>query len=184
MSCGGIQLLQNPSRLKIDQDIVRLGITQAPDEIILNQAIETITLRQTIEVSEVHYEEINVIQNPNSTRITTPRDSIVISRDGDSIEIHQASSAINIFQGSPIINVCAQNPMANFIPYSFVATVDNQTTFGPLNQVPLAIITLAITGTLQDPIGVIPDFTLVGLNIVLSSGVAAGNTVYGMLQVA
>ena len=83
-----------------------------------------------------------------------------------------------------MVKVCALNPVSTFLPFSFTATQDNQTVFGPLQSIPMAIITLAITGTLQDPAGVIPDYTIDELSIVLSQGISAGNTVYGVYQVS
>lgn len=93
---------------------------------------------------------------------------------------------IQVIQQIQEITVCAQNPVSQFQPFSFTATVDNQTEFGPLPQVPLAIVTLAITGTLQNPGAVTPDYTLSedGLTITLSEGIPAGNTVFGMYQVS
>jgi hypothetical protein len=111
---------------------------------------------------------------------------IQILQNPDSIEVKTYPTNIQILQGVNVIKVCSQNPVSQFQPFSFTATVDNQTTFGPLPQPPLNIITLAITGTLQDPAGTVPDYTLddTGLNIILSQGIAAGNTVYGIYQVA
>ena len=104
----------------------------------------------------------------------------------DSININTSPASIQIFQTTEEITVNALNQVSQFQPFSFTATVDGQTTFGPLPQVPLNIITLAITGTLQDPGTNSPDYSLdeSGLNIVLNGGIPAGNTVYGMYQVS
>lgn len=93
---------------------------------------------------------------------------------------------IQILQQIQEITVCAQNPISQFQPFSFTATTNGQTVFGPLPQIPLALITLAITGTLQDPGTNSPDYSLdvSGLNIILNSGIPLGNTVYGMYQVS
>lgn len=111
--------------------------------------------------------------------------ALQVLKNPDSIDVKQCPTSIQIFQGVQMIKVCAQNPVSQFQPYSFIATEDGQTIFGPLPQVPLAIITLAITGTLQDPGANVPDYSLdnTGLNIVLNEGVPAGNTVYGIYQV-
>lgn len=109
-----------------------------------------------------------------------------IIQNPDSVDIKQCPSNIQIFQSVEVVNVCAQNPVSQFQSYSFIAAIDGQTRFGPLPQVPLAIITLAITGTIQDPAGTVPDYALdsTGLYINLSTGVASGNTVYGIYQVS
>lgn len=107
-----------------------------------------------------------------------------ILQNPDNINIKQSPTNIQIFQGVNMVKVCAQNPVSQFLPYSFIATEDGQTVFGPLSSVPIAIITLAITGTLQDPAGNVPDYIVNGFNLILSEGVAIGNTVYGMYQVA
>ena len=88
---------------------------------------------------------------------------------------------IQIIQQIQEITVCGQSITPQFAPYSFTATSDGQTTFGPLAQVPVSVITCAITGTIQNPS---VDYRLdtSGLYIILSEGIATGNTVYGMIQ--
>lgn len=109
---------------------------------------------------------------------------VQINQDPDSIVIQMPPQAIEIQQVIEMIQVIAPSRPPSFLPYSFIATEDNQTVFTPLPATPLAIITLAITGTLQNELGTIPDFTVSGLTITLSQGVAAGNTVYGIIQVS
>lgn len=108
--------------------------------------------------------------------------NVQILESPDSVIVNQSASNIQIFQGLEVIEVCAQSLTPKFLPYSFTAAEDNQTVFGPLDSLPVAVITLAITGTLQNPDDEI-DYTIDGLNIVLNQGVAIGNTVYGMIQV-
>lgn len=107
---------------------------------------------------------------------------IQILQNPDSIDIKQCPTNIQIFQGVQMVNVCSQSRQAQFLPFSFTATIPGQTQFGNLPAYPVSIVSLAITGTMQDPGGNTPDYTVNGLVITLSSGVNVGDTVYGMMQ--
>jgi len=108
---------------------------------------------------------------------------IQVLQSPDSIDVKTSPSSIQLFQNTEVINVCAQNPVSNFLPYSFTATQANQTVFGPLPAFPVSVITLAITGTLQNPDNDI-DYVVNELTITLNQGVNIGDTVYGIIQIA
>ena len=110
--------------------------------------------------------------------------NIQVLKNPDSIDVKQYPTNIQIVQGVQMVRVCSQSTVPSFQGYSFTAAVDGQAVFGPLPSSVVTIVTLAITGTMQDPAGNTPDYTRSGLNIILSEGIAAGNTVYGMIQVA
>lgn len=109
---------------------------------------------------------------------------IQILQNPDNIDIKQSPKNIQIFQGVQMVNVCSQSRPASLVPFSFTATEDGQTTFGPWPAIPVNVVTLAITGTLQDPAGTVPDYTWNSGGVTLSQGVNAGNTIYGMIQTA
>lgn len=92
---------------------------------------------------------------------------------------------IQVIQQVQEITVCANNPISQFQPFSFTAIINNQTIFGLLPQVPLAIISLYIMGIGQNPLNSPSDYILdsTGLNIVLSEGIPSGQTIFGMYQV-
>lgn len=108
--------------------------------------------------------DIQILQNPNT------------------ITVKQSSDNIQLIQVVQMINICSQSRMPNFTDYSFIAETDGQTVFGPLSKNPVSVITLAITGTLQNQAADTPDFTVSGLYITLNEGIPAGNTVYGVIQ--
>lgn len=90
---------------------------------------------------------------------------------------------ITILQTIQEINVCAQNPIAQFVPYYFVATA-NQTVF-TLSAVALSVPLCAINGVAQSQAKTpTPDFTINENVLTLSSGVDAGDLVFGVIQVA
>ncbi len=107
-----------------------------------------------------------------------------ILKNPDSVDVRQKSENIQILQGVQMVRVCSTSRPVNFLPFSFTATENGQTVFGDLPTVPVNIVTLAVTGTIQDPAGTVPDYTWSGKVITLSFGVNLGDTVYGMIQTA
>ncbi len=95
------------------------------------------------------------------------------------VTIVQNTHPIQIIQTLEVINVCAQNPIAQFVPFAFVAT-QGQTVF-TLSNVALAV-WLAINGTMQNQNA--GDFSVNENIVTLNTGIDAGDTVFGMIQVA
>lgn len=87
---------------------------------------------------------------------------------------------ITVVIGPPAITITGNLTMPTLVPFSFQATANNQTVFGPLPVVPNAIACLGIAGALQDQAATPPDFTVNGLYITLSQGVPIGTFVYGV----
>lgn len=100
----------------------------------------------------------------------------------DGITIIQDQNPITILQTVEVINMCASNPVSNFIPFWFSAT-QGQTVF-TLPAISLAA-WVAINGTSQSSAKLpTADFTINENVLTLSSGMDAGDTVFGMIQVA
>lgn len=89
---------------------------------------------------------------------------------------------IQIIQRIQEITVCAQNPVAQFLPFWFEA-IQGQTVF-VLPAVALSS-WVAINGTEQSSAKTpTPDYTISEDILTLSDGVDAGDTVFGMIQIA
>ena len=107
---------------------------------------------------------------------------ITVIQDTQPIVVLQNSNAIQVMQVNEVIHMCAQNPVSQFLPFYFVAT-QGQTVF-TLPAIALAA-WVAINGTEQSAAKTpTPDFTIDETTLTLSSGVDAGDTVFGMIQVA
>lgn len=108
--------------------------------------------------------------------------NITVAKNSNTIIVAQPSP-ITLMKVTNVIRVCSQSRIPRFKPYSFTATEQGQTVFGNLPALPIAVITLAITGALQNPLANTPDFTVTGLQITLSQGVNIGDTIYGVIQI-
>ena len=130
------------------------------------------------------FEPIQVLQNPDVITVKQCPGNIQVLKSPEVISVKQSSDSIKVLQGVQMINVYSSSRPANLMPFSFTATEQDQTVFGNLPAYPVNIVTLAITGTLQNPAATMPDFTWDGLVVTLSQGVNVGDTVYGMIQTA
>jgi len=97
---------------------------------------------------------------------------VTVKQESKQVILQQVLNQI-ICQGGSIVS--------NILPFTFTCTTPGQTIFGPLPSSPTAVICLFITGAGQNQLA--GDYTIQGLNIVLSSGVNIGDTVYGAYEV-
>lgn len=129
---------------------------------------------------------ITVLQRPLNLIVQGNADQVVVDQDINAISVIQERLDQIIVQQIPFpqITVIGTLAMGNIIPFSFTASTNGQTIFGPLPGIPSAVVCLFVMGTGQDQI--VGDFSISGLNVVL--GVTApyineGDLVFGSIQI-